>query len=268
MTDPGILHSIKIRHGKVSFDGNVIETLDPSFKLFSKELYNRYSKGYSKFFKMDNLSKLGFLSAEILLHSFEKNQMKQTMSEINIETHAAMIKNVCQNESMATKFKQMKQTMSEINIETHAAMIKNVCQNESMTTKFKQMKENEVAIVLGNSEATTPTDKKYFESVAGIPSPALFVYTLPNIMIGEISIKYGFRGENLFFVAEKFDAEELFQHVQTVLTNSEINWILAGWVNYVGDKEYESMLYLVAQNRNNCKFTSRNIMELYNYNFK
>ena len=236
MTDPGILHSIKIRHGKVSFDGNVIETLDPSFKLFSKELYNRYSKGYSKFFKMDNLSKLGFLSAEILLHSFEKNQMKQTMSEINIETHAAMIKNVCQV--------------------------------ESMVTRFKQMKENEVAIVLGNSEATTPTDKKYFESVSGIPSPALFVYTLPNIMIGEISIKYGFRGENLFFVAEKFDAEELFQHVQTVLTNREINWILAGWVNYVEDKEYESMLYLVAQNRNNCKFTSRNIMELYNYNFK
>jgi hypothetical protein len=61
-------------------------------------------------------------------------------------------------------------------------------------------------IVLSNSNASLDADIKYYDSVANIPSPALFVYTLPNIVIGEISIKHSFKGENAFFIFDSFDA--------------------------------------------------------------
>ena len=63
----------------------------------------------------------------------------------------------------------------------------------------------ETGIVLSNRHASIEADAKYFHSVSEIPSPALFVYTLPNIVIGEISIRYKFKGENAFFVKESFD---------------------------------------------------------------
>ena len=36
-------------------------------------------------------------------------------------------------------------------------------------------------------------------------SPAVFVYTLPNIVIGEISIKYKWKSEGVFFIDEEID---------------------------------------------------------------
>ena len=41
------------------------------------------------------------------------------------------------------------------------------------------------------------------------PSPAVFVYTLPNICIGEISIKYKLYSENSFFIFDSLNAEYL-----------------------------------------------------------
>jgi hypothetical protein len=39
----------------------------PNFAAFIKDLYKKEQISYPKFYKMDNLSKLGFLSAEILV---------------------------------------------------------------------------------------------------------------------------------------------------------------------------------------------------------
>ena len=41
--------------------------LNPSDRGILFDLYQKYAKGYSKFFKMDMLSQLGFVGAEILL---------------------------------------------------------------------------------------------------------------------------------------------------------------------------------------------------------
>src|SRR5690606_18078970 len=52
----------------------------------------------------------------------------------------------------------------------------------------------EVGIVLSNKNGSIEADLSYFESAKTFPSPSLFVYTLPNILIGEISIRNGFKG--------------------------------------------------------------------------
>ena len=61
-------------------------------------------------------------------------------------------------------------------------------------------------LVFANANSSLDTDIKYYETAKDIASPALFVYTLPNIVIGEICIRHNFKGENAFFISEQFDA--------------------------------------------------------------
>ncbi len=68
--------------------------------------------------------------------------------------------------------------------------------------RSEDYRPEEVAVVLSNANASLDTDYKYFATVKEIASPAVFVYTLPNIMIGEICIRHQFKGENAFFVFE------------------------------------------------------------------
>ncbi|MEJ0079473.1 MAG: hypothetical protein WDM78_00555 [Puia sp.] len=57
-------------------------------------------------------------------------------------------------------------------------------------------------------------DLKYAKTIRTGASPALFVYTLPNIVIGEISIRRHFKGENAFFVFKQFDGNFIEKYVR------------------------------------------------------
>ncbi len=98
---------------------------------FLLSLYQHLNSNYPKFYKMDNLSKLGWLAAEILLK--QENLLGSYQSE-------------------------------------------------------------EIGISLANANASLDTDLKYYDSMKDIPSPSLFVYTLPNIVAGEICIRHKFKG--------------------------------------------------------------------------
>ena len=63
--------------------------------------------------------------------------------------------------------------------------------------------DDSTALVFVNSCASVSVDKEYQQTIAEnnfFPSPSLFVYTLPNIVIGEISIRHKLYGEGAFFV--------------------------------------------------------------------
>jgi hypothetical protein len=78
---------------------------------------------------------------------------------------------------------------------------------------------SKVATVISTASGCLEVDKKFEESRQSLASPALFVYTLPNIMLGEIDIRHGFKGEQMCTVSEKpdpswlsFYAGDLLQH--------------------------------------------------------
>lgn len=102
----------------------------------------------------------------------------------------------------------------------------------------------EVAIVLSNANASLDTDYKYYATVKDIPSPAVFVYTLPNIMMGEISIRHHFKGENAFFIFESFNAAFLAQYVHGLIESGSARACICGWVDVLGE-EYKAALFLV-----------------------
>lgn len=103
-----------------------------------------------------------------------------------------------------------------------------------------------VAVVLANRHSSLDTDLRYQESVNSIPSPALFVYTLPNIVIGEICIRHQLKGENTFFVLEQFDPAFLNEYTGQLLEKDQAQMVIAGWVD-VFQEQYEAFLYLAGQ---------------------
>src|ERR1041385_2908045 len=99
------------------------------------------------------------------------------------------------------------------------------------------------AVVLSNANSSLDTDIKYWQSAKNQPSPALFVYTLPNIVGGEICIRHGIKGENIFFVSAQFDPVWIAGNVDLILENNRAKHCLAGWVDVMGNHA-DVFLYL------------------------
>lgn len=113
--------------------------------------------------------------------------------------------------------------------------------DEDLTPLYSKEK---TAIVLSNQDSSLQTDRAYAKTMREFPSPSLFVYTLPNIVIGEISIKHKITGENAFFIEPTFNAELLHNYTELLLQNSDA--VLCGWLNS-DEKGCEGFVYFVTK---------------------
>ena len=108
-----------------------------------------------------------------------------------------------------------------------------------------------VGIVLSNAHSTLVTDINHWNTVnsdsAFFPSPAVFVYTLPNIMIGEICIKHKFKGENAFFINKEYDEAVILQHIDMLMAQNKINAAVGGWVDQYKE-DYLAEIFWVTGN--------------------
>lgn len=175
-----ISNHLVLKNGKTAFENKHTDLQD-----FLLSAYNYFDLNYPKFYKMDNLSKLGWLASEILL----------------------------KDNFIAEKYRP-----------------------------------DETGLVLANANSSLDTDLKYFETVKDIPSPSVFVYTLPNIMIGEISIRNNFKGENAFFVFDEFDADFMEQYVNNLINNNILKACIFGWVDLL-EEDYKAVLFLVEKEK-------------------
>jgi hypothetical protein len=106
--------------------------------------------------------------------------------------------------------------------------------------------ENKLQLIFANSDSSKQTDLKYIDSyeVNNNPSPSLFVYTLPNILTGEISIKHKWYGENCFFIQPAFDAQFFTDQAQFSFLRGN-DYCLCGWVEMNGSETEECFLFLL-----------------------
>ena len=66
----------------------------------------------------------------------------------------------------------------------------------------QQTEDEQRAVILFNHSSSIDTDQHYLASIQPenyFPSPSLFVYTLPNIVTGEIAIRHHLHGETSFY---------------------------------------------------------------------
>jgi hypothetical protein len=174
-----------IRNEKVELNNEIFV----NFATFIKALYKKEAISYPKFYKMDNLSKLGFLGAEMLLKD---------------------------------------------------------------TAFLDRYRKEEIGIVIMNSSSSLDTDLAYNETIKDksnyFPSPSVFVYTLPNILIGEICIRHKIKGENAFLVSDQFDPGNVIESVKLLLDKDHAQASICGWVEVLGD-QFESVLFLVEKEK-------------------
>src|SRR6218665_794597 len=108
--------------------------------------------------------------------------------------------------------------------------------------------ENNIALVLANKSSSLDTDVKYQESITDkenyFPSPAVFVYTLPNICLGEISIRHQLKSENSFFIFDAFNPAFMADYANILIQTQKADKVLCGWTEFFGE-EYKAFLYLV-----------------------
>lgn len=167
------------------------------------EYYRSLQVDYPKFFKMDGLSKLGFLASEMI---FKDDENRFTPRE-----DVAII---CFNRS------------SSLEIDTHY-------------------------------QTTIRDNENYF------PSPSLFVYTLPNIVAGEIAIRNKFFSETFFYLCKLFDVKQIVETVKNAFADNTTNAVLVAWIENFEDK-HEVFMALVECGNGNVEFTEKQLTELYN----
>jgi len=190
-----------IKQGRITHNRQeVFAAPDFPFADFAKLAYKQAETDYPKFFKMDNLSKLSFLAADLLL----KGQPVDGT--------------------------------------------------------------NNTALLFANASSSLDTDVKYNSSIADkenyFPSPAVFVYTLPNICMGEISIKHKLYTENSFFIFEAFNPDFFVNYAAILLDTNKADKVLCGWVEFFKD-DYKAFMYLSSKEKGTAH-TIENIQTLYN----
>lgn len=108
-----------------------------------------------------------------------------------------------------------------------------------------EVDKNKVAQILACKASSLKTDTEFQESLTSIPSPATFVYTLPNIVTGEICIRNGFKGEEMMFITESFDKELLFEYTKILFSENKADISLTGFIDYDEKNNYFASLYLL-----------------------
>ena len=101
------------------------------------------------------------------------------------------------------------------------------------------------AVIMANRHASIKNDTDYLHSIAPdnyYPSPALFVYTLPNIVTGEIAIRHHYYGETAFYILEQ--PEQLLPILQTTPVQSAI----AGWCEATDANTYYAKIQIIWNN--------------------
>lgn len=175
-----VLKTCEITNQKVLVDGQMVfESHAGNFAEFAKDCFKHLDFAYPKFYKMDALIKLAFLTAEFLL---------------------------------------------------------------------KDYAEPDTAIVLANRSASLDTDVKHQQSINDkenpLASPAVFVYTLANICIGEIAIRHKLLSENIFFVLDDFDEDFLKIYAEDLLKTDKAQRVLCGWTELY-EENYKGFVYLL-----------------------
>jgi hypothetical protein len=119
---------------------------------------------------------------------------------------------------------------------------------ELLKTQFDltQYNADRVAQLFQNSYASLDTDITHQAAIdAGkMPSPAIFVYTLPNIVMGEIAIRNGLYGENLFILADNFSPFDWNEFANIQLSLGKADAVLGGWIE-IFKNEVDLRFYLV-----------------------
>lgn len=108
------------------------------------------------------------------------------------------------------------------------------------------------AVIFFNQSGSLNADTHYQATIQDpgnfFPSPAAFVYTLPNIVTGEIAIRNKYYGETSFIVLEQADSDIMARQLLNAFHDSATQSILGGWINCDDDEHFDARLFIIERN--------------------
>ena len=153
-----------------------------SFSEYVRSQFKSLGDGNIKFYKMDNLSKLGYIASLELLNGFTFD-----------------------------------------------------------------CRPSEIALVLSNRSSSLDSDLRHQNSIDILPieeiSPTIFVYTLANIVTGEIAIKHKIQGETTFFIDDSYNASFMKKYSENLLQKG-VKYVIYGWCEYLNDEFSAEMIMI------------------------
>lgn len=116
-----------------------------------------------------------------------------------------------------------------------------------------EFEPEETAVVLSDSSSSMDSDLRHLETLSccgeAAASPSVFVYTLPNVVAGEICIRHKIKGENTFFISREYEPDKLREYASMVLSRNGVRYCIVGWCEYLKGA-YEAVFELLeADNR-------------------
>lgn len=122
-------------------------------------------------------------------------------------------------------------------------------QAEKAESEVDNSVTKERAIILFNHTSSISSDKRYLASIADkdnfFPSPSVFVYTLPNIVTGEIAIRNGYHGETSFYILPQRDEKQMSEVIETAFVDRKTKSVLTGWLDYEDNENFEADMYIL-----------------------
>ncbi|MBQ0044869.1 MAG: 3-oxoacyl-ACP synthase [Bacteroidales bacterium] len=107
------------------------------------------------------------------------------------------------------------------------------------------------AVLLFNTSGSVCNDRHFQETVSDpegwFPSPALFVYTLANIVTGELAIRNRFKGESSFHVLGKKDQAQMDRIIREAFMDGVTRTAVCGWVECSADDCFEAEISLISK---------------------
>ena len=95
-----------------------------------------------------------------------------------------------------------------------------------------------IGVVMANRSASLDSDRRHQAIIdAGDgcgASPAVFVYTLPNIMLGQVAIKHGLKGESTFFAFPDKSSNFIREYAASLIAEGRMDAVLWGWCEFDG----------------------------------
>lgn len=101
------------------------------------------------------------------------------------------------------------------------------------------------AVVILGRTGSLHADMAYLPTIAEgnyYPSPERFIYTLPNIVAGEIAIRHHYHAETIYCSLPRRNALVESQICQSVFTDEAVGSAIFGWLDCQGDDQFSAEL--------------------------
>ncbi len=130
-----------------------------------------------------------------------------------------------------------------------------LCRLVFVATELLVQQEKEVVegeergVILFNRTSSICSDRMHIATICedSIPSPSIFLYTLPNIVTGEIAIKHNYKGETSLYIFDHKDDMLMSQILDTTLQQSDVKSFVTGWVDCPDENTFEAELRIVTK---------------------